>query len=160
MQRIIEMLAKLDANQEKAEADRKPTRNKGRPPKQKQMQEMMKTMAARLEKMDNSHKEMAAETKPDRDMEEMACRETTEAHLVLDEKTMACQEMEARPEEKPTSVDRKPEAIEERQFPEENAEVIPVGELRKKRLRDRKPAAERRRQKLKDLTREDCKPQK
>jgi hypothetical protein len=34
---------------------------------------MMKTMAARIEKMDNSHKEMAAETKLDRDMEEMAC---------------------------------------------------------------------------------------
>jgi hypothetical protein len=61
--------------------------------------------------------------------------------------TMACQELEARPEEgEPTKVDRKPEAAEERQVPDENAEVIPVGEPRKKRRTDRKLAAERRRQ--------------
>jgi hypothetical protein len=51
--------------------------------------------------------------------------------------TMACQEMEARQEEKLTSLDRKPEAAEERHVPEENAEVIPVGEPREKRRRDR-----------------------
>jgi hypothetical protein len=90
---------------------------------------------ARLEKMDNSHKVMAAKTKPDRVMEEMACQETMEAHLVMDKKTMACQEMDAR-QEKPTSLDRKPEAAEERHVPEENAEVIPVGEPRKERRRD------------------------
>jgi hypothetical protein len=53
--------------------------------------------------------------------------------------TTACQEMEARPEEKePTSPDRKPEAAQKEEVPAENAEVIPVGEPRKKeRCRDR-----------------------
>jgi hypothetical protein len=58
------------------------------------------------------------------------------------DETLACQEMEARPEEKLTSVDRKPETAEERQVPEENAEVIPVGEPRNKRRKDRKLAAD------------------
>jgi hypothetical protein len=70
-------------------------------------------------------------------METMAWREITEAHL-QEKETMACQEMEERlEEEKPTSLDRKPEAAEERQVPEENAEVMPVGEPKKKRRRDR-----------------------
>jgi hypothetical protein len=93
--------------------------------------------------MDTSHKEIMAETKPRRNMDMMACREITEAHLE-EKETMACQEMEAHPEEKLTSVDRKPEAAEERQVPKENAEVIPVREPRKKRRKDRKLAAERR----------------
>jgi hypothetical protein len=50
---------------------------------------------------------------------------------------MACQEMEARQEEKATSLDRKLEAAEEREVPVEDAEVMPVGEPRKKRRRDR-----------------------
>jgi hypothetical protein len=58
---------------------------------------------------------------------------------------LACQEMDARPEEKSTSVDRKPEAAEERQVPE-NTEIIPIGEPRKKRRKDRKLAVERHRQ--------------
>jgi hypothetical protein len=74
--------------------------------------------------------------------------------------TLACQEMEARPEEKPISVDRKPEKAEEREVPEENAEVIPVGEPKKKRRRDRKLAAERRCQKRKTSTLENCGPPK
>jgi hypothetical protein len=62
----------------------------------------------------------------------------------MDEKTMACQEMEARQEEEePSSVDRKPEVAEQREVPVEDAEVMPVGELKKKRRRDRKLAAER-----------------
>jgi hypothetical protein len=72
---------------------------------------------------------------------------------------MACQEMEARPEEeKPTSADRKPEAAEEYKVPVEDAEVIPVGEPKKKRRRDRKLAAEHRRQKPITSTRENCGP--
>jgi hypothetical protein len=59
--------------------------------------------------------------------------------------TMACQEMEARQEEeKPTSLDKKPEVAEQREVPVEDAEVIAVGEPKKKRRRDRKLAAERR----------------
>jgi hypothetical protein len=74
--------------------------------------------------------------------------------------TMACQEMEAHQEEKkPTSVDIKPEAA-EREVPTEDAEVMPVGEPKKKRRRDRKPAAERRCHKPKTSTRENCGPQK
>ncbi|PNF21249.1 hypothetical protein B7P43_G02145 [Cryptotermes secundus] len=46
----------------------------------------------------------------------------------------ACREMEAHPEEKePASVDRKPEAAELREVPFEDAEVMPVGEPKKRR---------------------------
>jgi hypothetical protein len=69
--------------------------------------------------------------------------------------------MEARPEQKkPTSVDMKPEAAEERQVPEENAEVMPAEEPKKKRRRDRQLAAERRRQKQKNSTLENFGPPK
>jgi hypothetical protein len=55
----------------------------------------------------------------------------------MDAETMACQGMEAcLEEEKPTSLDRKSEAAEERQVAEEDPEVMPVGEPRKKRRRD------------------------
>jgi hypothetical protein len=47
--------------------------------------------------MEPSHKEIVAECKPETEI-----------------KTIACQEMEARQEEKPTSLDRKPEVAEER----------------------------------------------
>jgi hypothetical protein len=47
------------------------------------------------------------------------------------EETMACQEMEARQEDKPTSLDRKPEVAEQREVPVEDAEVMPVGEPKK-----------------------------
>jgi hypothetical protein len=63
-------------------------------------------------------------------------------------------------EEEPTSADRKPEAAEQREAPVDVAEVMPVGEPKKKRRRDRKLAAERRRQKPKTSTRENCGPQK
>jgi hypothetical protein len=53
-------------------------------------------------------------------------------------RAMACQEMEEHQEEvEPTSADRKPEAAKQRKFPAENATVMPVGELRKKRRKDR-----------------------
>jgi hypothetical protein len=42
---------------------------------------MVKMMAARLGKMDTSHKEMVDESKPKSEEEMMACRETTEARL-------------------------------------------------------------------------------
>jgi hypothetical protein len=94
---------------------------------QRDMKEMIKMMAARLEKTDASHKEILAETKPERDMETMACREMTEARLE---------------EEKPTTVNRKPEAAEQREVPVEDAEVMPVGEPKKKRRMVQKLAAE------------------
>jgi hypothetical protein len=56
--------------------------------------------------------------------------------------TIACQEMEARlDEEKPTSVDRKPEAADEEEVPVQDAIVEPV-KGRKKRYRGKKQAAE------------------
>ena len=67
------------------------------------------------------------------------------------EKTLACQEMEARQEEEPTSVATKPEVAQI--VPAEDAEVIPVGEPKEKRPRERKLAAERRRQEPKNLSR-------
>jgi hypothetical protein len=76
----------------------------------------------------------------------LACRETTEERL--------------EEEKKPTSPDRKPEAAQKAEVPAENATVMPVGEPKKKRHRDRKLAAERRRQKPKTSTLENCGPQK
>jgi hypothetical protein len=63
-------------------------------------------------------------------------------------------------EKKPTSPDRKPDAVQKSEVPAENAIVMPVGEPKKKRRRDRKLASERRRQKPKISTRENCGPQK
>jgi hypothetical protein len=68
---------------------------------------------------------------------------------------MAFQEMEGhQEEEEPTSADRKREA------PVDDTEVMPVGEPKKKRCKDRKLAAEHHRQKPKTSTRENCGPQK
>jgi hypothetical protein len=63
-------------------------------------------------------------------------------------------------EERSTSVERKPEAAQEDEVPVDDAEVMPVGEPKKKRRRDRKLAAERRRQKPKTSTLENCGPPK
>jgi hypothetical protein len=69
--------------------------------------------------------------------------------------TMACQEMEERlEEEKPTSVDRKPEVAQEREVTVEAAVVKPVNG-RKKRQRSKWQAAARRGE-PKKLTRGDC----
>jgi hypothetical protein len=76
-------------------------------------------------------------------------------------KTMACQEMEARQEEEErTSPDRKPEGAQKAEVPAQKATVMPVGEPKKKRRRDRKLAAEHRRQKPKASKLENCGPQK
>jgi hypothetical protein len=118
MQQMMEMLARMDANMksyhEKLEADRKADMEE-READRKVWREKIATetratqarTAAMRENMGTSHKEMAAVFEPGRDMETMACREITEAHLE-EKETMACQEMEARPEEEPTSLDRKP----------------------------------------------------
>jgi hypothetical protein len=101
-----------------------------------------KIMAARREMRNASRKETAAIIEP------------------KTEGTMAYQEMEARQEEEePSSAYRKPEAAQKAEVPAENAEVMPVGEPKKKRRRDRKLAAEHRRQKTNTSTRENCGPQ-
>jgi hypothetical protein len=66
------------------------------------------------------HKETAAVIEPENEVE-----------------MMACQGMEARQEEeKPASLDTKPEAAQKEEVPAEDAEVIPVEEPKKKRRRD------------------------
>jgi hypothetical protein len=84
-------------------------------------------------------------------MRNASCKETAaRIEPETEVKTMACQEMEeCQEEEEPTSADRKPEAAEQREVPIDDAEVMPVGEPKKKRHRDQKLAAKRRRQKLK-----------
>jgi hypothetical protein len=73
---------------------------------------------------------------------------------------MACQGMEAhQEEEKPASLDTKPEAAQQEEVLVEDAEVILVGEPKKKRHRDRKLAVEHRRQETKTSPRENCGPQ-
>jgi hypothetical protein len=154
------LLTKIDANQEKAEADRKADKEERKVAQEKaeadraQTQQMMKMLQAYQAKTDavlpaiqeteTSRKETAAVIEP----------ETEELE------TMACQGMEARPEEeKPASPDRKPEAAKERKAPVDNATVMPVEIPKKKRRRDRKLAAEHRRQKPITSTRDNCGPQ-
>jgi hypothetical protein len=162
MQQMLELLlAKIDANQEKAEANQKKAeadrkadkeeRKADRKADRAQTQQMMKMLQAYQAKRDavlpamkvteTSHRESTAVIKP----------ETTEVQ------TMACQGMEAHQEE-PTSPDRKPEAVEEYEVPAENATVMPVGEPRNKRRRDRKLAAQHRRQRTITSPRENCGP--
>ncbi|PNF20603.1 hypothetical protein B7P43_G04260 [Cryptotermes secundus] len=84
-----DLMAKLDTYQAKMESGHKMLRaglDADRQAERRERREIMKMVGT-------SHKEMAAETKPE------------------EEETMACQEMEARLEE-PTSVDMKPEAVE------------------------------------------------
>jgi hypothetical protein len=112
----------------------------------KEMRAWREMVAAGTEAMrDNtgaSHEEMEIGRKPE-----------------TEEGTMACQETEARPEEekKPTSSDRKPEAAEE-EIPEEDAEVMPVGEPKKKRRRDRNQLKMKKRTQEKDVCRREWTP--
>jgi hypothetical protein len=171
MLQIIEMLAKLDAKQEKAEANRKAYQEKAkadrkadRKTEKEELKAAMRSMWSELDEaiqqriewikarteamrrdIGSSHMEMVSAFKPKIEEETMACRESTETRLEG---------------KKPTSPDRKPEAAQKEEVLTENAEVIPVGEPRKKWRKDRKLAMERRRQKLMDLTRENCRPQK
>jgi hypothetical protein len=99
------------------------------------------------EKAEMDHKKFLARLRTD----EKAWRE--EIRSVLFETTNTREEMmayrelmEARPEvEKPTSADRKPEAAEEYEDPVEDAEVVPVGEPRKKRRRERNQRSKKKR---------------
>jgi hypothetical protein len=104
---ILEMLKEMKANQAKVMA------------KLDAYQAKTEAGLLAMQVMETSHKGIVAETKPETEI-----------------KTMACQEMEARQEEKkPTSPDRKPKAAQKEEVPAKNAEVIPVGEPRKKRRR-------------------------
>jgi hypothetical protein len=90
-----------------------------RPPKQKRKRSKQGRELCE-KKMGASHMEMVSAFEPETEV-----------------KTTAYQEMEAQQEEKePTSADRKPEAAEQREAPVDDAEVMPVGEPKKKRRRD------------------------
>jgi hypothetical protein len=123
-----DFMAKLDFYQAKTEAGHKELLSRLEDDRQAEPRERKEMM---MKMMDTSHKEMVAENKPERDMETMACRETTEARLE---------------EKEPTSVEAKPEVAQQQEVPVKDAEVMPVGEPKKKRRRDRKLTAERRRQ--------------
>jgi hypothetical protein len=145
--RMETMQVKADANQAKAEADRKADK------------EEIKT---NQEKAETRHKDFLARLDADSKAwrKEMAAMRNKWVNDNRDE-TLAYQEMEARQEEKkPTSPDRKPEAAQKEEAPAESAEVMPVGEPKKKGRRDRKLAAERRRQEPKDTKRINGRPQK
>jgi sRNA-binding protein len=71
-------LAKMDANQAKADADRKAWREKivaDTRATQAETEAIKARTAAMREIMGTSHKEMVAEIKPGRDMETIACQE-------------------------------------------------------------------------------------
>jgi hypothetical protein len=175
----VEILAKAEANQEKAEADKEEIKTNLAKMEADRKADQEKVEADR--KIDKEERK-AAQAKADADrvqMQEMmkmmhayqAKRDTVlpamqvmetsrkETATIIEPetevKTMACQEMEAhQEEEEPTSADRKPEAAEQREAAVDDAEVMLVGEPKKKRRRDRKLAAEHRRQKPKTSTRE------
>jgi hypothetical protein len=117
-----DFLAKMDANQEKAEADKKASQEKVEDDRKidkeerkaaqakadadrVQIQEMMKMLHANQAKAETCHKDFLARM----DTHWKAWREIMNANH---EEMMACQEMEAHQEEKPTSLDRKPEVAE------------------------------------------------
>jgi hypothetical protein len=91
-------------------------------------EDLLAKIDARRENMGTSHKEMVSEFKPE-----------------IEEETVAYQEMEARQDEqKPTPVNRKPEAAEhQEEVPKEDAIAKPVNG-RKRRHRGKKQAAGRR----------------
>jgi F0F1-type ATP synthase membrane subunit b/b' len=103
-----DFMAKLDADRrtdkEERKADKEEWEANRKTAKEEILREMdeyqSKTDAVLLAKqvMESSHREMVDEATPERNMETMACRETTETHL-QEEGMMAYQEMEARLEE-------------------------------------------------------------
>jgi hypothetical protein len=129
---------------------------------QQMMELLLKKMMAWGEKIDAETRAIDARTEAVRRMMDVKHEViVAESKPEMEIKTMACQEMEARPEEEePTPVDMKPEEAEQREVPVEDGEVMPVGEPKKKRRRYRKLAAERRRQEPKYLIWDNCKPQK
>jgi hypothetical protein len=126
-------VAKLDANQVKAKANRK-----------KDMEEIMADSKAWREKM-------AAEREAWREAIRSMGFETTNTG----KETMACQERQARlEEEEQTSAETKPEVAQQREVPVEDA-VLKLVKGRKKRYRGKKQAAWRR-EEPKEMTRGIC----
>ena len=113
---LAKLDAKLDAYQEKASADRKTAK-----------EEMLARMDANMKSYQEKTVACQVDTKP------AVAQEEEFPEIIPVGETMACQEMEARPEDgKPASANKKPEAAELREVPAEGAEVMPVGEPKKK----------------------------
>jgi hypothetical protein len=163
-----DLLAKMDANQAKAEADRKTNKEEIKTGHKELLAKMGADSKASQVKADADREQMqefmkmleAYQAKTDAVLPAM--QETATAfEPEIEVNTMACQGMEAhQEEEKPASLDTKPEAAQRKEVPVEDAEVIQVGELKKKRRRDRKLAAQHRREKTNTSTRDNCGPQK
>jgi hypothetical protein len=114
MEKFFERLtAKMDANQAKAETDREADHKELLARLEDDRQAERRFLKEMMQIMDTSHKEVMAEIEPGRNME-----------------TIVCQEMGAHPEEeKPASVDRKPEAAEhQEEVPVQDATAMPVVE--------------------------------
>jgi hypothetical protein len=134
MQQMMEMLLKeIRANQVKAVPDREERKAERKTDKEEirsNQAKLLATMEAAQEKAETRHKEFLARI----DARWNAWREIMNANH---DETVAYQEEEAHPEEeKPASVDMKPEAAEQREVPVQDATVMPVEEPKKKRRRD------------------------
>ncbi|PNF26045.1 hypothetical protein B7P43_G06353 [Cryptotermes secundus] len=94
---------------------------------QQMMELLLKEIRAGQEKADTRHE---ANTKAWR--EEVATMRDEKTNANHNE-TLACQEMEARQDErKPASLDRKPGAAHREKVPKVDAEIMPVGEPKKR----------------------------
>jgi hypothetical protein len=95
-------------------------------------QQIMEFLLAIQAKADARHEQMMADRKAWRE-EMRASHEEMEFELIpeTEVKTMACQE-----ERQPTSLDRKPEAVQKEEVPKVDAEVMLVREPKKNRRRD------------------------
>jgi hypothetical protein len=118
MEMLKTMLASMDANQARMEAEDKAWREEMEARRNVWRKETIAYQEKMMARMNAGHKEMMAWLK---DLK------------INGEETMTCQEkMEVRLEEEPTSVEMKPVAAHE-EVPLEDAEVMPVGEPRKRR---------------------------
>ncbi|PNF15259.1 hypothetical protein B7P43_G00965 [Cryptotermes secundus] len=106
------------------------------------VRERMERLLVGQEQMMTGHKELLAKLEDDRQASMKAWREEMAAMRdkwmnTNHNETLTCREMKARQEErKPTSLDRKPEAAQREEVPKVDAEVMLVGEPKRKRRKD------------------------
>jgi hypothetical protein len=116
-----------------------------------ELQQIMELLLAIQEEIIASqHEMMMARMEANMDSMKAELISTIKNFKFNGKETMVCQEtMEARLEVEPASVDTTPEVVHDQEVPRENAEVMPVGEPRK-RCRNRRHLAAVRRQKKTD----------
>jgi hypothetical protein len=150
------MRKEMDANQAKVDAEWKAWRKRMDTSHKEIMAEIkpgrdMETMAYQeMEAHPEEEKPASVDMKPEaaeqqevpiQDVTVMPVVEPEETTSVTRKETMACQEMENRLEDEPTSVDRKPEVAQQREVTVEDA-IVKLVNGRKKRHRGKKQAAE------------------